>query len=213
MARGKGPGRPKKRLKKSLFRKRLKRTEYVRYRSVVTGRVIKKPRNNIYLIGEIVNRKSKKVTGYLNIRDWQTGEPRPRRFTKKQRAIFETPIAKSPGLRKRARKADTWIITNKKPLTEQVPRKITTRINGEQEINDEIRFQIELKGKTFGEATAPRYLNRYMPHNQLSNMIAMDILEALKQARVRTSKKSAENGARRMENRIEASLIFLGFNF
>ncbi len=196
---------------KKLFGRTPKRTEYIVYRNK-KGRIVK-PRSGQYLIAEIRNRNTKKLTGYLNHRSKETKGPSPRRFTSIQRAILSTPKS-FPILPKRPRKSDEWVITSTKPIMEQFPKKILTRINQEIELNGDIRVTIEIKGKTVAGLTDARYLDRKLTSKEAKAMFGVDIYSILQDAGVRMSPKKRgdkEQQKRRLERKLRAKVIFMGF--
>jgi len=176
------------------------------------GKIVK-PRSGQYLIAEIRNRKTKKLTGYLNTQSKESKKPNPRRFTSIQRAILSTPKS-FPILPKTPKKSDEWLIVSTRPVIEQIPKKIITRINSEVQMNGDVRVSIEIQGKLVKGLTDARYLDRKLTAKEASAMFGTDIFSILRDAGIRMSPKKRgdkEQNKRRHERKIKARVIFMGF--
>jgi len=196
---------------KKIFNRTPKRTEYIVYRNR-KGKIVK-PRSGQYLIAEIRNRKTKKLTGYLNTQSKESKKPNPRRFTSIQRAILSTPKS-FPILPKTPKKSDEWLIVSTRPVIEQIPKKIITRINSEVQMNGDVRVSIEIQGKLVKGLTDARYLDRKLTAKEASAMFGTDIFSILRDAGIRMSPKKRgdkEQNKRRHERKIKARVIFMGF--
>lgn len=194
---------------KKLYKRTPTASEYVVYRNR-KGKLTK-PRGGVYLVAEIRNRKTGKVTGYLNSQNKKSKKPNPQRFTAIQRRILTTPKS-IPITQKPPRKENSWYLTAKKPILEQIPLWLTKRVNQEVNISGHALVSIELSGKTFTQVrTAARFIQHKMSHKESSAMFAIDILNVLRNTNVRMSPKQ-KSDKRRREGKVLAQLIFLSFD-
>lgn len=205
MARGQG---------RRTFKRAPKSDEYVVWRNK-KGRIVK-PRGGVYLIGEIRNRKSKKITGYLNSRNKETGLPNHQRFTAIQRSILTTP-KKIATPQDRLKRSLQWVMYAKKPMIEQIPQRIVNAVNKEIALNDETLVAIEIEsksGRIFKMRTDARYFNRKVTKDEIAAMIVIDILQILNSEMVRMSPKQKSNDKqerRKHIKKIYCTLLFVGF--
>jgi len=195
--------------RKKIFKRTPKSDEYVVWRNR-KGKLVK-PRGGVYLIGEIRSRKTGKRTGFLNSQNKETKKPNFQRFTTTQRAILTTPRVEM--LFDKTLSTTSWIMTNKKPLIEQVPKRVTTRVNKEIEHQNQTLVAINVDaGVRFNDTTPARYFDRKIQHKVYSSMAAIDILNLLKESGFRMSPKQKSNQNRRLRNQIKCTLVFQGLS-
>lgn len=200
-------------MRKSLFRKTPKRSEYVQWLDK-KGKLTKY-RSGKLLIGRIVNRKTKKITGFINFQSKETKRASPQRFTPIQKTIATTPKVELILEKiKVDRSKKSWVITSKKPIKDQIPRWVTTTINKQVKIDGEFRISIELKGKTFNAKTVARYIDKRVTIKETDSLFAVDIFQELKGVMVRMSPKvkgDKDQNKRKLETKITARLLIMGF--
>lgn len=171
----------------------------------------------MYLIGEIRSRKTKKIKGYLNSKNKETGKPNPQRFTSIQRSILTTPKILATPLDK-FKNSVKWVMYSRKPMIEQIPQKVVTAVNREIQMNGETLIAIDIEskaGRIFQMRTDSRYFNRKVTKAEIAAMITIDILQMLNSEMVRMSpkQKSNEKQERRKHiKKIYCTLIFIGFS-
>lgn len=208
----------KRALPKKQFKRRPKVGEFVVYRN--RKGQITKPRGGVYLIAEIRNKKTGKVTGYLNTKSLETGKPNPQRFTAAQRALLGSPRS-FPETEKRLKTTGKrkWKITSKRPVLEQIPKWVRTEINKAVKMNDEIRFAIKTKGKAitgqeFEITSDATYVDTNLTPKQSTVLVGIAIVENLNRAFIRMSPKKKgdkEQNKRRKAQTAENELIIMGF--
>lgn len=208
----------KRQLPKKQFKRRPRVGEYVVYRN--RKGQITKPRGGVYLIAEIRDKKSGKVTGYLNSKSLETGKPNPQRFTAAQRALLASPRSlPDTDKRLRATRKTKWVITSKRPVLEQIPKWVRTEINKAVEMNGEIRVAIKTTGKAmtgqfFENTSDATYVDTKLTPKQTTVIIGISIVENLNQTFIRMSPKKKgdkEQNKRRKAQKAENELIIMGF--
>ena len=204
----------KKGVKRRVFKRAPQSDEYVVWRNRKGN--LTKPRGGVYLIGEIRNRKTKKIKGYLNSKNHDTGKPNPQRFTSVQRAILTTPKREASAI-DRFKNSVAWAMYSRKPMLEQIPKKVPTAVNREIEENGEALVAIDIEsksGKIFKFRTDSRYFNRKVTREEIAAMIVIDVFNALNSEMVRMSPKQKSNdkqSKRKHIKKLYCTLVFVSF--
>lgn len=203
--------------RKQSFKKRPSQGDFVRWRN--RKGQITKPKSGVYLVGEIVSKKTGKIIGYLNSQNKETKKPNPQRFTATQRAILSSPKPLTKGTEKTLSKSKTFKIKSTKPIIDQVPEWVTKKINQEQKQNDEILVAFNIKGKNFQVETDSTYVDKKLSHDTARKMFGIDIYKSLTSANVRMSPKLKGNDKQAQRQRVksharqvEVQLIIRGFD-
>lgn len=203
--------------RKQSFKKRPTQNDFVRWRN--RKGQITKPRSGVYLIGEIVSKKTGKIVGYLNSQNKETKKPNPQRFTAAQRSILSSPKPLTKGTEKKISQSKTFKIKSTRPIIEQLPTWVTKKINEEQKQNDEILVAFHLKGPNFQVETDSTYIDKKLTHDTARKMFGIDIYKALTSANVRMSPKLKGNDKQAQRQRVkkharqvDVQLIIRGFD-
>lgn len=203
--------------RKSSFKKRPNAGEFVRWRNR-KGRLTK-PKSGVYLIGEIVSKKTGKVVGYINSQNKETKKPNYQRFTTTQRAILTSPKPQTKGTEKQIAKSKTFKLKSTKPIIDQIPNWVTAKVNQEQKLNDEILVSFHVKGSNFQVETDSTYIDKKLTHDTSRKMFGIDIYTALTRANVRMSPKLKGNDkqaqrqkVKKHARQVDVQLIIRGFD-
>lgn len=203
--------------RKSSFKKRPTQGDFVRWRN--RKGQITKPKSGVYLIGEIVSKKTGKIVGYLNSRNKETKKPNPQRFTATQRAILSSPKPLTKGTEKKISQSKTFKIKSTSPIIDQIPAWVTKKVNEEQKQNDEILVAFHIKGTNFQVETESTYIDKKLSHDTSRKMFGIDIYKALTRANVRMSPKLKGNDKQAQRQRVKkhsrqvsVQLIIRGFD-
>lgn len=203
--------------RKQSFKKRPSQGDFVRWRNR-KGRITK-PKSGVYLIGEIVSKKTGKIIGYINSQNKETKKPNPQRFTATQRAILTSPKPLTKGTEKKISQSKTFKIKSTNPIIDQIPQWVTKKVNDEQKQNDEILVAFHIKGKNFQVETDSTYIDKKLSHDTARKMFGIDIYTSLTRANVRMSPKLKGNDKQAQRQRvkkhskqIEVQLIIRGFD-
>jgi hypothetical protein len=203
--------------RKSSFKKRPTQGDFVRWRN--RKGQITKPKSGVYLIGEIVSKKTGKIVGYLNSRNKETKKPNPQRFTAAQRAILSSPKPLTKGTEKKISQSKTFKIKSTSPIIDQIPAWVTKKVNEEQKQNDEILVAFHIKGTNFQVETESTYIDKKLSHDTSRKMFGIDIYKALTRANVRMSPKLKGNDKQAQRQRVKkhsrqvsVQLIIRGFD-
>ncbi len=203
--------------RKSSFKKRPTQGDFVRWRNR-KGRITK-PKSGVYLIGEIVSKKTGKIVGYLNSQNKETKKPNPQRFTATQRAILASPKPLTKGTEKKISQSKTFKIKSTSPIIDQIPTWVTKKVNEEQKQNDEILVAFHIKGTNFQVETESTYIDKKLTHDTSRKMFGIDIYKALTRANVRMSPKLKGNDkqaqrqkVKKHARQVDVQLIIRGFD-
>ena len=203
--------------RKSSFKKRPTQGDSVRWRN--RKGQITKPKSGVYLIGEIVSKKTGKIVGYLNSRNKETKKPNPQRFTAAQRTILSSPKPLTKGTEKKISQSKTFKIKSTSPIIDQIPTWVTKKVNEEQKQNDEILVAFHIKGTNFQVETESTYIDKKLSHDTSRKMFGIDIYKALTRANVRMSPKLKGNDKQAQRQRVKkhsrqvsVQLIIRGFD-
>lgn len=203
--------------RKSSFKKRPTQGDFVRWRNR-KGRITK-PKSGVYLIGEIVSKKTGKIVGYLNSQNKETKKPNPQRFTATQRAILASPKPLTKGTEKKISQSKIFKIKSTSPIIDQIPTWVTKKVNEEQKQNDEILVAFHVKGSNFQVETDSTYIDKKLSHDTSRKMFGIDIYTALTRANVRMSPKLKGNDkqaqrqkVKKHARQVDVQLIIRGFD-
>lgn len=178
--------------KKKKFGRRPDETEYVRWTNRF-GKYVK-PRTGVFLIGQIISRKTGKLVGYINGKSKSTGKANPQRFTATQRSFWTSPIRKQFDVRKPKLAESEWNIVSTKPIVEQIPVKVTTLIRraAKMEMSEMVAVSVRLTHKDFNIETYQRVIEASTNVKAIREMLAEAIFSALQSMGLRMSPKLKE---------------------